>query len=107
MSKTMAEQNPAQIRSPGSGDRLLDHLELAAVMGQDFAASLDIEDSLRRAVEHITQYLDAAGGALFLLDESGEHLRCHACFGATEITGLVLKSDEGIVGRCVQSNRGE
>ena len=79
VSKTMAEQKPAQIRSPESGDRLLDHLELAAVMGQDFAASLDIEDSLRRAVEHITRYLDAAGGALFLLDESGDHLRCHAC----------------------------
>jgi len=107
VSKTMAEQKPSQNRLPEGGNRVLDHLELAAVMGRDFAASLDIEDSLRRAVEHITQYLDAAGGALFLLDESGEHLRCHACFGVTEITGLVLKSDEGIVGRCVQSNRGE
>ncbi len=73
-------------------------------MGRDFASTLDIEASLSRAIEHITDYVDAEGGALFMLDDAGETLRCHASVGATEITGMTLNSDQGIVGRCVQSN---
>ena len=90
-----------------SGEGISDHLELLADMGQDFAASLNIEKTLMRAIERITRHVGAAGGALFLLDEAGETLRCQASVGATEITGLTLRSDEGIVGRCVQENLGE
>ena len=91
----------------GGKDRIFDHLELLAAMGRDFASSLDIEASLKRAIEHITEYVNAEGGALFMLDETGETLRCHACIGPSEITGLTLKSDQGIVGRCVQNDVGE
>ncbi|MBI3113145.1 MAG: SpoIIE family protein phosphatase [Rhodospirillales bacterium] len=88
-------------------DAIYDHLELLAEMGQEFASSLDIQASLTRAIEHITEYVDAEGGALFLLEDDGKMLRCHACIGPTEITGLTLKSDQGIVGRCVKNNLGE
>ncbi len=84
-----------------------DHLELLADMGEDFASSLDIEKTIAKALNRIIAHLDAEGGALFLLDDAGETLRCHASVGKTEITGLTLKSDEGIVGRSVQSNTGE
>jgi sigma-B regulation protein RsbU (phosphoserine phosphatase) len=90
-----------------TGNSIYDHLELLAIMGQDFASSLDIEASLRRAIEHITKYVNAEGGALFILDEKGETLRCHACIGPIEITGLTLSCEQGIVGRCVQKNLGE
>ncbi len=90
----------------GSG-QIYDHLELLSAMGQDFASSLDIEASLRRAIEHIADYVDAEGGALFLLDDKAEMLRCHACAGPTEITGLTLGADQGIVGRCVQNDASE
>ncbi|MCG8512396.1 MAG: SpoIIE family protein phosphatase, partial [Rhodospirillales bacterium] len=89
------------------GENVSDHLELLASMGADFASTRDLETTLAMAVERITRYLDAAGGALFLIEESGSKLRCHACWGATEITGLVLDADRGIVGRCVQENKGE
>ena len=49
----------------GGEGHIFDHLELLAAMGQDFASSLDIEASLRRAIEHITEYVNAEGGALF------------------------------------------
>ena len=88
-------------------DRIYDHLELLSAMGQDFASSLDIEASLKRAIEHISDYVDAEGGALFLLDDKAETLRCHACVGPTEITGLTLGADQGIVGRCVQNDASE
>ena len=89
----------------GGGD-ISDHLRLLADLGHDFAASLDIEATLRSAIERITTYLNAAGGALFMLEEGGSWLRCHACHGATEITGLTLNSDQGIIGRCVQTDSG-
>jgi len=91
---------------PGE-ERIYDHLELLSAMGQDFASSLDIEASLKRAIEHISNYVDAEGGALFMLDDTGEMLRCHACAGPTEITGLTLNADQGIVGRCVQNDASE
>lgn len=83
------------------------NLELLAEMSQDFAASRDLDAALLKAVGHITDSVDAEGGALFLLDDVQENLRCHACVGATEITGLVIAADKGIVGRCVQNNIGE
>ncbi|NQV82247.1 MAG: GAF domain-containing protein, partial [Rhodospirillales bacterium] len=101
-----APEIPAQPDRQGDG-QIYDHLELLSVMGRDFASTLDIEASLKRAIEHITNYVDAEGGALFMLDDEGRTLRCHASVGPTEITGLTLKSDQGIVGRCVQSNASE
>ncbi|HER26419.1 MAG TPA: GAF domain-containing protein [Rhodospirillales bacterium] len=81
-------------------------LELLSEMGQDFAASLDLDATLLRGIERITTYVGAEAGALFLLQENGTILRCTASAGATEITGLTLASDEGIVGRCVQTDTG-
>jgi hypothetical protein len=98
---------PAGGEAGQAGQQVYDHLELLAAMGKDFSSSGDIEASLKCAVEHITEYLNAEGGALFLLDDKGETLRCHACVGPTEITGLTLKCDQGIVGRCVQNEIGE
>ncbi len=89
------------------GERISDHMELLAVMGRDFAESLDIEETLKRALARIAEYVDAEGGALFLLDEAGATLRCSACVGPVDISGLTLKSGEGIVGRCVENSVGE
>ncbi len=108
MSKRHGIDARADTRPGDAGeDAIYDHLGLLAEMGQEFASSLDIQASLMRAIEHITEYVDAEGGALFLLEDDGKILRCHACVGPTEITGLTLKSDKGIVGRCVNNNRGE
>jgi len=92
---------------PNPDPAISDHLELLAAMGQDFAASRDIEETLKRALVRITQYLNAESGALFLLDEMRGMLTCTSCFGVTEITGLRLPSDQGVVGRAVQNNAGE
>jgi len=87
--------------------RVYDQLELLAEMSRDFTTTLNIQDSLERAIAHITDYVKAEGGALFLLDDGGKTLRCHACVGATDIVGLTLPSDQGIVGRCVQNDTSE
>ena len=102
-----ADSKMSPMSADGSESQIYDHLELLAAMGHDFSSSLDIEASLKRAIELITEYVDAEGGALFLLDDKGETLRCHACEGPTEITGLTLNAGQGIVGRCVQNGSGE
>ncbi|NQU62551.1 MAG: SpoIIE family protein phosphatase [Rhodospirillales bacterium] len=105
-SQTADTKAPTTI-APDREGQVFDNLELLAIMSLDFASSMDVEASLKRAIEHITKHLNAAGGALFLLDESGETLTCEACSGETEITGMSMKSDQGIIGRCVQNNIGE
>lgn len=95
--------SPAVLTSAQQSATVFDQLELLSEMGRDFASTRDLKTSLEKAVAHITEYVQADGGALFMLDETGENLVCEACVGATEITGLTLPSDQGIVGRSVQN----
>jgi phosphoserine phosphatase RsbU/P len=97
-----------QARDPkSSGGQMSESLELLASMGRDFAASLDIEETLKKALESITKHMDAEGGAIFLLEENETALRCHACVGAADITGMSMGANDGVVGRCVSNNVGE
>jgi sigma-B regulation protein RsbU (phosphoserine phosphatase) len=89
------------------GERFTDHLELLAAMSRDFVDSGNIQEILTKALIRITEYMDAEGGALFLLDSEGKVLECSASTGPVSLTGLSLSSDEGIVGRCVQNNTPE
>lgn len=82
-------------------------LELLADMGRDFAASGDIESVFSKGLERIAVQLDAEGGALFLLDQNGEKLVCHASYGPVDIKGLTIDAGVGIVGRSVSTGRAE
>lgn len=82
-------------------------LELLADMGRDFASSLDMDATLAHALTRINDYVGAEGAALFLADGDGHALTCTVCAGETDIVGLSLPADQGIVGRCVQNNTGE
>lgn len=91
----------------GARDAASNTLTLLADMGREFVSTGDLHQSLMFAVTHITDYVDAMGGALFMLDDTGEKLRCDACYGATDITGLEINADQGIVGASVQHNVSE
>ena len=95
---------PARRDANRAGD---DAMELLAAMGRDFASTLDIESTLAGALRRIADHVGAEAGALFMLDAAGRHLRCHACVGPTDIVGLTIDADRGIVGRAVQRNIGE
>ena len=106
---TFDPSKPSLIDQPINPPKIsvFEHLELLSEMGRDFASSQDIAVSLKKAVMHIAEYVGAAGGALFILDESGHNLICEACVGGIEITGLTVPSDQGVVGRSVQNHSGE
>ncbi len=91
-----------------SGERFGDHLELLSEMSRDFAESGDIEQALLKGLERIVDYMNAEGGALFLLgDDDSQTIECRACVGPVDITGLTLPTGQGIVGRCVETGHGE
>ncbi len=82
-------------------------LALLAEMAGDLATTLDLQATLANAVERITRHLQAEGGALFLFDAACQEVRCVSCYGKAAITGLVLRPDQGIVGRCIGNALGE
>jgi sigma-B regulation protein RsbU (phosphoserine phosphatase) len=103
----MSEQHAIKNTIGSVGEHFSDHLELLSTMSRDFTQSRDVTQSLSKALVRICNYLDAEGGALFLLDDAGDNLTCEACFGPVDITGLTLPSGEGIVGRSVKDGHGE
>ena len=91
------------------GGRLADEavespLELVAAMSHDFAASLDVQETLARGLERVRRAIGAEGGALFLLEDDGRQLVCEASVGPVPITGLRLPAGTGIVGQSVREN---
>jgi sigma-B regulation protein RsbU (phosphoserine phosphatase) len=83
---------------------LTGHLELLAKMSGHLAVTLNIEDTIEKALELITKYVDAEAGSLFLLEDDGLRLTCRASVGPVNIRGISLKSGEGIVGQCITEN---
>jgi sigma-B regulation protein RsbU (phosphoserine phosphatase) len=90
----------------GAGD-YGDGFALLAEMTRDFAASLDLEATLRRALDSIVRHVGAEAGSLWMLEPGGRELACVASAGASPITGARLPAGEGIVGRCVLANASE
>ena len=78
-------------------------VELIARLIHEFVATMDLDATLRRAVALVTDHVGAEAGSLFLLDENGREIRCHACCGPGDITGTKLSIDEGIIGRAIRT----
>jgi len=81
------------------------HLELLSRMSSYLAVTLNIEETIQKALDLIVQFVQAEAGSLFLIEDDATHLKCKASAGPVNITGLVLKANEGIVGQCVTENR--
>ena len=81
---TSSKLNPATAEDVDFGE----YLEFLAVIGHDFASSLDIGDTLSKALNRIVTYMDAEAASLFLLEDDDKELTCRACFGPVNITGL-------------------
>jgi sigma-B regulation protein RsbU (phosphoserine phosphatase) len=80
---------------------------LLAEMTRDFTATLDLEPTLRRALDSIARHVGAEAGSLWMLEPDGGALVCVASVGASQITGMRLAASEGILGRCVRENAGQ
>jgi sigma-B regulation protein RsbU (phosphoserine phosphatase) len=81
-----------------------DAFRLLAEMSQDFADSMDLDRTLRNALQSITRYVGAEAGSLWLVESEGSELACLASVGANPITGMRLPASKGIIGRSVREN---
>jgi sigma-B regulation protein RsbU (phosphoserine phosphatase) len=91
---------------PGSSD-YAGAFALLAEMTRDFAGSLDLDETLRRALDSIARHVGAEAGSLWMLEPGGSELLCVASVGASPITGVRLATSEGILGRCVREKCGQ
>lgn len=72
-----------------------------------FAASMDVDETLRRAVSQIADHMNAEAAAVFLTDPIEGDIVCRACAGPVDVTGLRVTRGRGIVGRTIEENRVE
>jgi sigma-B regulation protein RsbU (phosphoserine phosphatase) len=70
---------------------------------QDFACSLDIDETLATTLDSLMRHLQTEAASVFLLGKDGQELVCHACAGPVDLRGTRLTADQGIVGRTVAS----
>ena len=84
-------------------ERDMQQVNLLAELGQDFAQSIDIEETLSRVVDKIAVYMNAEAASVFLIDDA-EDLECRACAGPVDIRGLKMAMGQGIVGRTAKDN---
>ncbi len=82
---------------------LEEQLELIAEIAQGFSSSLDISMTLKNAIEHFMEYMNAEAASIFLLENNSSELVCVECAGPVDITGLKLSSGQGIVGKAVMN----
>lgn len=81
-----------------------DDVEYLAAFSQFFAVSRDLATTLDMALLGIAQGVEAEGAALFLLDEETDELVCQGSLGTSELTGLRVRPEDGIMGRCLRHN---
>ena len=94
---------PVMREALGNADGAL--ATMLADLIQDFASSLDVEETLQHAVERVIVHLEAEAASIFLLDDACRTLVCRRCAGPIDISGLTLAADEGVVGESVGSGR--
>ena len=82
---------------------LQEQLALLAEIAQSFAHSLDIDETLRNALERFLDYLNAEASSIFLLENNDSELVCRGCAGPVDITGLRFPASAGIVGAAVKN----
>ena len=79
-------------------------LDIVYRMMSAFASSSDMSKTLYEGLDYVRQQIGAEAASFFYLHEDNDILRCEACIGPTDITGLEIPADQGIVGAVTQSD---
>lgn len=82
----------------------ISQLDIVYRMMSAFASSSDMAQTLYEGLDYIREEIDAEAASFFVLQENGNKLRCEACIGPIDITGLEIPARQGIVGAVTQSD---
>jgi len=99
----MASNKISHLFAEDNEHSLEEQLELLAEITQSFALSLDINETLKNALQRFMEYLNAEASSVFLLENDDKELVCRGCAGPVDITGLRLPANKGIIGKTVDS----
>ncbi len=91
---------------PSKSHSVDETLTLINGMMQHYASSGDAVAGLRWALPRVLKRVSAAAGSLFLVVDEAM-LECVVCCGPVNVTGLLLPSDKGLVGRAFTQGRAE
>ncbi len=79
-------------------------LDIIYRMMSAFASSSDMSQTLYEGLDYIRTQIGAEAASFFYLHEDRAILKCEACIGPTDITGLEIPATAGIVGAVTQSD---
>ena len=79
-------------------------LDIIYRMMTAFASSSDMSQTLYEGLDYIREQIGAEAASFFYLHEDRDILKCEACIGPTDITGLEIPASAGIVGAVTQSD---
>lgn len=79
-------------------------LDIIYRMMSAFTSSSDMAKTLQEGLAFISGQIGAEAASFFYLHEEKDILRCEACIGPTDIRGLEIPANAGIVGAVTQSD---
>lgn len=82
-----------------------EEIGILADFSHAFAASMDIGETLRRAVVQIAEHMNAEAAAVFLVEAGEKQVVCRASAGPVDVVGLKVQLGKGIVGRAIVENK--
>ena len=80
-------------------------LELVTKMNQEFAISLDLNDTLKTALEVIIARLKAEAANIFLINEKKQKFECIASLHQNYLDEYELDLKDGVMGKAVQQKK--
>ena len=80
-------------------------LDIIYRMMSEFVSSADIAKTIYQGLSFICDEVGAEAASFFHLSDDQKTLRCEACIGPTDITGLEIAASQGIVGAVTQTNK--
>ena len=80
-------------------------LELVTTMTQDFALSLDLNDTLMNALRVIIARLNAEAANIFLINEQKKKFECIASLHQDYLDEYELDLKDGVMGKAVQQRK--
>tara|TARA_B100000989_G_scaffold252241_1_gene200415 strand:+ start:24 stop:1313 length:1290 start_codon:yes stop_codon:yes gene_type:complete len=80
-------------------------LEIVTKMNQEFAVSLDLNDTLRTALQVIIARINAEAANIFLINEKKQKFECIASLHQNYLDEYELDLKDGVMGKAVQQRK--
>ena len=80
-------------------------LEIVTKMNQEFAVSLDLNDTLKTALQVIIARINAEAANIFLINEKKQKFECIASLHQNYLDEYELDLKDGVMGKAVQSRK--